>query len=286
MIITRKRRDHFAVIPNEVANDERMTFEARGLLCYLLAKPNDWNVSLNDIRRAGGIGKDKAYGLVNELIANGYMQRIAKRDRSGRIISHDYLVYDVAMIESLPFPENPEVDKPLAENPEVEAKAAEIDPLPDLPLPAEPLPVNPEGLLRTESNKTIEGGFQEFWLSWPEAHRGDNKEQILKRLLKMGDDVFARIVDTAKAWRLRQIALNEKPSLDGFLRTNGWDEMHGAPEVDTDGYFRITPIRDEWQPWIHDIAKKHGGTGRTKVEAQGFLLAKSRWPKNHEGHAA
>lgn len=290
MIITRKRRDHFAVIPNEVANDERLTFEARGLLCYLLAKPNDWNVNLADIKRAGNIGKDKAYALINELIRAGYVERKVSTDSRGRITSHDYIVYDVSLIQSLPFPENPEVENPLAENPEVDAKNREQDrnksPLPDLPEAAQPEAVNPEAYKELIPTKDFESLAYSFWEEWSDKHRSSSREAVIKQLAKENEDVLVYIVDQAKSWRIRQRGLNNPPLMSVYLKTRGWEEMRGAPEFEPDGMFRITPARDEWQPWKSYTLKKYGDAGVRQLESRGYVFTKTRWPEGMEGHPA
>ena len=57
-VITRSRTASFAIIPNAVAEDKRLSFEARGVLCYLLAKPNNWQVQISDIKKQGNFGRD------------------------------------------------------------------------------------------------------------------------------------------------------------------------------------------------------------------------------------
>lgn len=89
-IVKRNRSKNFAIIPNQIANDSRLSFEARGLLCYLLAKPGDWQVHVNGIRAAGRIGRDKTYRILQELAEAGYLERIPKRGAHGRFASYDY----------------------------------------------------------------------------------------------------------------------------------------------------------------------------------------------------
>lgn len=141
-IITRQRSDNFAIIPNAVAEDNRLSFSARGLLVYLLAKPNNWQVRIEDIRTSGGIGRDQAYKLLAELKAAGYIVIETKRTAANTYASHNYIVYDNAVVEKLPLPENTEVDAPLTENTEV------AEPLPDFPVTGE------HGRIIRTNNKT------------------------------------------------------------------------------------------------------------------------------------
>ncbi|QND60364.1 helix-turn-helix domain-containing protein [Mesorhizobium huakuii] len=146
-IVTRKRADKFAIIPNAVAEDYRLSFEARGLLCYLLAKPNDWRVEVSDIMQSGGIGRDKAYRLLKELRETGYIELVQKRNAFNHITEHQYVVYDRAVPSEFLLPEKPEVDNPLTENTEVGK------PLPENPDAGKPDAGKPDGVLRTKRNQ-------------------------------------------------------------------------------------------------------------------------------------
>lgn len=154
-----KDRAHpYTIIRRSVLEDDRLSFESRGALCYLLAKPDDWEVGIGDLRRAGNIGRDKAYKILNELIEHGYCLRIEHRDDSGRIVSYRYEISEEPMIEQdkQPLTENPEADKPLTDLPYT-----------DLPDPEKPLTANTDHtnkevntkydpLLNTKNTKGVE----------------------------------------------------------------------------------------------------------------------------------
>ena len=72
MIIRRKVNRNFTVVPNEPLNDGRLTFEALGLLVYLLSRPDHWQVQLEHLRQRGGLGREKGQALMRELIECGY----------------------------------------------------------------------------------------------------------------------------------------------------------------------------------------------------------------------
>ncbi|MCV9910209.1 helix-turn-helix domain-containing protein [Brucella sp. HL-2] len=92
-IVTRRRTVEFTTVPNEIANDSAISFEARGLLIYLLAKPDQWAVNIRDIQLQGNIGRDKAYKLLRELKERGYI--LAEDTRTGgRFNSINYIVFD------------------------------------------------------------------------------------------------------------------------------------------------------------------------------------------------
>jgi DnaD/phage-associated family protein len=61
---------------NEPFNDKRLSWEARGLMGYLLSKPNDWEVRMTDLEEQGPAGNHKLRRMLAELRQHGYMNRI------------------------------------------------------------------------------------------------------------------------------------------------------------------------------------------------------------------
>lgn len=74
IIRTPKERNYFAV-SNTVAQDSRLSFEARGVIMYLLSKPSDWSIQLADLEREGNMGREKRQRIVAELEEFGYLVR-------------------------------------------------------------------------------------------------------------------------------------------------------------------------------------------------------------------
>jgi hypothetical protein len=75
MIIRRKHSGSFVVIPNAIADDERLSAGALGVLAYLMAQPALGHVSTEDIQARFKIGKPRAEGLLKELEPVGYGER-------------------------------------------------------------------------------------------------------------------------------------------------------------------------------------------------------------------
>jgi len=69
-----KLEKYFKVL-NAVFGDERLSWEARGLLGYLLSKPDDWQVRLHDLLRRGPAGQDKLRRMLRELESTGHLRR-------------------------------------------------------------------------------------------------------------------------------------------------------------------------------------------------------------------
>ena len=94
MIQRTPRRNNFTTIGNGIFMENALSFEAMGLLAYLLSKPDNWQVHVQALVRATEgtaqkRGENKILALLRELIGAGYITR--KRQSSGKM---DYYVYD------------------------------------------------------------------------------------------------------------------------------------------------------------------------------------------------
>jgi len=114
MIIRAERPDsNFYILDKKISEDKKLSWGARGLLVFLLGKPDNWQVSTqNLINETLGSGKptarDGVRSLVNELIEAGYIKRYQRKGESGKIEGVNYLVSEAA---------NPETPKPETANP-------------------------------------------------------------------------------------------------------------------------------------------------------------------------
>ena len=53
IIRTVKQHGDFAILPKAALNDENLSWEARGVLSYLLEKPDGWQVYQSDLVKRG-----------------------------------------------------------------------------------------------------------------------------------------------------------------------------------------------------------------------------------------
>ena len=95
-IVRAPRRSRFVIIDQSAVEDSRLSWAARGLLGYLLSRPDDWKVLVNDLRKRGDLGRDGIYRLLKELRATGYMRFERSRDEHGRICGGRYIVQEIA----------------------------------------------------------------------------------------------------------------------------------------------------------------------------------------------
>lgn len=220
-IIRRVHNANFTIIGNRCLQDEALSSDSLGVLCYLLGKPNDWQVMLGDLMRRFKCGKDKIQRVMRELIEAGYIHREQDRD-GGMFGSIRYVVYD-------------DPDSPQPENP-VTA------PQPEKPATAKPAPGNPP-LLNTESNKELivssqarekpddgwpDDFLDQFWTAFP-PYRREGKRKVGEKLARLRRD---RVVPWAELiGAVRRFAATNPgefaPAPMVWLNGERWDREYG-----------------------------------------------------------
>lgn len=116
-IIRQKRKERFSIIDNRVIEDKRLSWGARGLLEYMLSKPDDWKFYMSElISHSDKDGRDKTYGYMDELKKYGYVTRKQKRNSNGKFGNQDLIVND-SPLTGFPYTAKPDTDSPDTVNP-------------------------------------------------------------------------------------------------------------------------------------------------------------------------
>lgn len=142
-----RKESNFYVLDKKISEDKRLSWAARGLLVFLLGKPDHWSVNVQALinETAGSrkqTGRDGVWGLLKELIDTGYCKRSQDRKEDGTL---GEMRYEISEVPSLPLTPNPDTA-----------------PLTDSPGTAQPFTANPplvsiEGKARTESKQGLRG---------------------------------------------------------------------------------------------------------------------------------
>ena len=77
-----KERD-YTVINNTVLKDERLSWKAKGVFCYLLSLPEDWVIYQTELLKHSTDGRESLRNAINELEKYGYLVVDKKRDEKG-----------------------------------------------------------------------------------------------------------------------------------------------------------------------------------------------------------
>lgn len=110
------KRQRFAVVDRRAITDDRLSWAARGLLVWALDKPDDFELTREQIAKQAPEGETAVRRILKELAAAGYLVRERKRDDLGQFYTETTL-YEVP--PEPPLVGNPPAGDPPVENPPV-----------------------------------------------------------------------------------------------------------------------------------------------------------------------
>lgn len=118
IIRTIKDRNHpYKTMNTSGFEDQRLSYEARGVLAYLLSKPDDWQVRPENLQN-DSCGRDKIRRILRELEQHGYLIRERVRLAKGR-----WEWISTVFETPRPPTENQAMDKPPTPRPSTENQA-------------------------------------------------------------------------------------------------------------------------------------------------------------------
>lgn len=112
VIRVKKRPSNFVMMDKTFLEDDRLSYKAKGLLAYLLSKPDDWKVIVGNLVNSSKDGKASVYAGLKELKECGYYEKVPVRNEQGtRIIRWESTVYEVPISLLTDFQEVDNQDK-------------------------------------------------------------------------------------------------------------------------------------------------------------------------------
>lgn len=145
-----KEKD-FVVLDNTMLKDANLSLKAKGLLAFILSRPDDWVFSIRGLAHFSKDGPDSVRSAVRELEKAGYIVRKRKRDR-GKYREMEYDIYERPILEK-PAQVKPKKEKPLRKKtpiPNTDPPNNELPNIDDTNYPS----INPQQIERWIREKT------------------------------------------------------------------------------------------------------------------------------------
>lgn len=216
-----EKSKNFTTINNEFIFNKNLSLKAKGLLCHLLALPNDWKLYVEEVEKWSTDGKSAIYSAFKELTSNGYMKRMQIRDK-GKIVSWDYIVFE----------------KPHTDFQEIEKLDVENQPL-----------LNTNIKLNTNNTKTERDYPFELNLDAWELWKAFRKEQFRTTYKPLGE--------AAAISKLLRISNNNKEHQAQIIQQsieNGWK---GLFELKTEKQTKVQKILSNYHKGLEIINKEY-----------------------------
>ena len=118
-----KNTQNYSVINNAIFEDVSLSWKAKGLFCYLLSLPNDWQIHAAELEQHASDGKASLNAAIKELEAAGFLEVQKGKDDKGRFAANCYKVIEQPDRSGKTAAENPQREnrsgKTAAENPQL-----------------------------------------------------------------------------------------------------------------------------------------------------------------------
>jgi hypothetical protein len=135
--------NQFTQIHNAWVRDPKISYKAKGLLTYLLSHEVGYTITIGQIIRESGDGKQSVRSALEELIKAGYLETKRTTDARGYNAGLAYFIKD---------PANPKSDNPTLDNPTLDNQTALENNLTKKTIKQE---------------KPTDNSFDEFWKLYP-----------------------------------------------------------------------------------------------------------------------
>ena len=219
MIFKKRLQNRFTAISNEICVNTSISTDARWCLWYLLTKPEDWEVRVNDIRQVSGWGRDKVKSVINELVNARYVVKRQERADGGQFDVNAYDVYEFPVAD-YPLTENPLTVDPLTENTSLNK---------DLKKPST------DKIQNTEEYISAQAEFDEFWAAYPKRPNNPKapaaaKYRYVREKIKIPHEA---LLQAAKAYAATREGEDPKFTAQTvtWLNQRRWEEEHEAVNV-------------------------------------------------------
>lgn len=90
----KKESGNFVTIHKGFIQDSNLSWKAKGLLLYLLSRPDDWQIYETELIKHTSDGLSSLKSGIKELEKTGYIERKRKRDDKGRLKEYEYEVFE------------------------------------------------------------------------------------------------------------------------------------------------------------------------------------------------
>jgi len=258
-IFRQKRTRNFTVIPNQMLQDSRLSWKAKGLLTYLLSLPEDWDVYVTHLKTISTDGSDSTVSGMNELMEFKYVWR---RPRCGADPGGwEYYVYDEPHNEDpfrlgeFPTRENPESEKPATtKDMNIEQRTKDIQPTD-----------------RGSESKD----FESFYSSYPRKVAKPQAKKAWSKNKCVLAEVIPALEQHKKTWKDPQFV----PYPATWLNQRRWEDetiVKQDSSVFTKQESPVETIKNN--EWVDDFwTWLHQEQGRTDIERDYLGSVEDRW---------
>lgn len=274
MIIRSTRPEsNFYLLDKTISEDKKLSWAARGLLIFLLGKPDNWRVSVEYLSQQTNesskkTGKQGIYSLLDELIEVGYVVRSDKQahdEKTGFLLGYDYTVYD-SPCKAQPYNDEPCMAKPDKVKP---CKANRTLISIDTKQVLNETSIDTKQVLNlSKERETQKEWFDSFWAQYPNKTAKQSAVKAWDKL-KLTESLYQQImvaVSKQKLWQQWQEGYIPHPAT--WLNGKRWEDAEPVRKSNN------SPANSDFSQYIREASEriKQQDAQLTTVFDDSFLL--------------
>lgn len=89
-----KESGNFVTVHKSFIHDDNLSWKAKGILLYLLSRPDDWRIYETELNKHSSDGRDSLRTGIKELEEAGYIHRTRRRNEKGQLREYEYQVFE------------------------------------------------------------------------------------------------------------------------------------------------------------------------------------------------
>jgi len=91
--VEKNKENPYVLLNKKFLEDDNLSWKAKGLMSYLLSRPDNWHIYLEQLKKVSKDNKTATSNAIKELINNGYIAR-EKMRYAGKFRGYNYIIYE------------------------------------------------------------------------------------------------------------------------------------------------------------------------------------------------
>ena len=197
-VLRKEKKTNFTVIDNGIFKNPTLSLKAKGLLCQMLALPDNWEYSVKGLETLVSDKRSAITSGLAELESAGYFRR-EQRFEGGRFAGYEYIVSETPNIKNADFTFS---EKPISENTISENTISENP----TQLNTKQLKTK-QSIIKKSNTEKYMSEFEILWENYPRKQGKDKARKAYEKARKSGTtyEEVEQGIENYKAY----IAVNE-----------------------------------------------------------------------------
>lgn len=128
-----KHSRNYTVVSNALAQDRNLSWQARGMMLWLLSQPDDWVVRMSSLHQFATNGRDASRSILNELIDAGYITKKQLKNEDGTFGDIELTVHESPSVDEEPVTGNQSTDNQVLQSTKKQSTNTEGEATPPRP---------------------------------------------------------------------------------------------------------------------------------------------------------